>query len=182
MSRSKGRSPLHEAHYTSQLIYVMICVGLPDVPHGGLRFTQLQIFWVRHIGGGHLWHVWRVLLWEDSTTMHWLLHQWEWLERCPNRSRGLREANPDFNYHRKSLLKVNANHADDFQGDWYFHFGGFFIANDTQLDDLIQLQVVMGEKNAEVARSTGLFTHTCLSSAIPSRLSIKSSLIWLHLT
>ena len=27
------------------------------------------------------------------------------------------EASPDFNYHRKSLLKINANHGDDFQGD-----------------------------------------------------------------
>ena len=34
--------------------------------------------------------------------------------RCPIRSRALREASPDFNSHRKSLLKINANHADDF--------------------------------------------------------------------
>ena len=27
------------------------------------------------------------------------------------------EASPDFNYHRKSLLKINANRGDDFQGD-----------------------------------------------------------------
>ena len=33
MSRSKGRSSLHEARYTAQ----MICIGLPYVPHGGLR-------------------------------------------------------------------------------------------------------------------------------------------------
>ena len=37
MSRSKGRSSLHEARYTVQLIYLTICVGLPDVPHGGVR-------------------------------------------------------------------------------------------------------------------------------------------------
>ena len=35
-------------------------------------FTRLQIFCVRHIGGGHLWHVWSVSVCEDSTTMHWL--------------------------------------------------------------------------------------------------------------
>ena len=35
MSKSKGHSSLHEARYTAQLIY-LICVGLPDVPHGGL--------------------------------------------------------------------------------------------------------------------------------------------------
>ena len=37
MSRSKGRSPLHEARNTAQLIYLMICICLPYVPHGGLR-------------------------------------------------------------------------------------------------------------------------------------------------
>ena len=36
MSKSKGHSSLHEARRTAQMIY-MICVGLPDVPHGGLR-------------------------------------------------------------------------------------------------------------------------------------------------
>ena len=36
MSRSKGRSSLHEARYTAQLIYLMICIGLPYVPHGDL--------------------------------------------------------------------------------------------------------------------------------------------------
>ena len=33
---SKGCSSLGEAYYTAQLIYLMIYVGLPDVPHGGL--------------------------------------------------------------------------------------------------------------------------------------------------
>ena len=33
------------------------------------------------------------------------------------RSKALHEASPDFNSHRKSLLKINANHADDFQDD-----------------------------------------------------------------
>ena len=37
MSRSKGRSPLHEARNSAQLIYLMICICLPYVPHGGLR-------------------------------------------------------------------------------------------------------------------------------------------------
>ena len=37
MSRSKGRSSLHEARYTAQLIYLMISIGLPYVHHGGLR-------------------------------------------------------------------------------------------------------------------------------------------------
>ena len=70
--------------------------------------------------------------------------------------------NPDFNSHRNSLLKVTANHADDFQGD--FLLGRFFLPNDTQLnDDLIQLQLLMGEKNADIARSTGLFTHTAVA-------------------
>ena len=36
MSRSKGQSSFHEARHTAQMIY-LICVGLPDVPHGGLR-------------------------------------------------------------------------------------------------------------------------------------------------
>ena len=36
MSKSKGHSSLHEARYTAELIY-LICVGLPDVPHAGLR-------------------------------------------------------------------------------------------------------------------------------------------------
>ena len=38
MSRSKGRSSFYEARCscTAQLIYLMICVGLPYVPHGGL--------------------------------------------------------------------------------------------------------------------------------------------------
>ena len=40
MLRSKGRSSLHEARYTSQLIYLMNCVGLPYVPDGGLRPCQ----------------------------------------------------------------------------------------------------------------------------------------------
>ena len=31
MSRLKGRSSLHEARYTAQLIYLIICVGLPNV-------------------------------------------------------------------------------------------------------------------------------------------------------
>ena len=34
------------------------------------------------------------------------------------------EASSDFNYHRKSLLKINANHGDDFQGDLYFQLRG----------------------------------------------------------
>ena len=37
MSRSKGRSSLHEARYAAQLIYLMICICLPYVPRGGLR-------------------------------------------------------------------------------------------------------------------------------------------------
>ena len=37
MPRSKGRSSLHEARYAEQLIYLMMCIGLPYVPHGGLR-------------------------------------------------------------------------------------------------------------------------------------------------
>ena len=37
MSRSKGSSFLHETRYTAQLIYLMICIGLLYVPHGGLR-------------------------------------------------------------------------------------------------------------------------------------------------
>ena len=37
MSRSKGRSSLHEARYNAQLIYFIICVGLPYVPHEGSR-------------------------------------------------------------------------------------------------------------------------------------------------
>ena len=37
MSRSKGRTSLNEARYTTQLIYLMI--GLPYVPHGGLLIT-----------------------------------------------------------------------------------------------------------------------------------------------
>ena len=47
MSRSKGRASLHEARYTAQLIYLTICVGLPYVPHGGLRpcdVSPLQMF------------------------------------------------------------------------------------------------------------------------------------------
>ena len=45
-----------------------------------------------------------------------------------------------------------------------FQLRGFVLANDTQLnDDLIHLQVLMGEKNAEIAHSTGLFTHTALA-------------------
>ena len=35
MSRSKGRSSLHEARYTAQLVYLMICVGLPFCPMEG---------------------------------------------------------------------------------------------------------------------------------------------------
>ena len=37
MSKSKGRSSFQEERNTAQLIYLMICVGLPCVPHGGLR-------------------------------------------------------------------------------------------------------------------------------------------------
>ena len=40
-----------------------------------------------------------------------------YIRGCHIRSRALPEASPDFNYHRKSLLKINANHADDFEGD-----------------------------------------------------------------
>jgi len=94
-------------------------------------FTRLQIFWVRHIGGGHLWHVWSVSLRENSTLLHWLLHQWYWPGRCPIRSKALREASLDFSYHRKLLLKISANHLDDFQGDWYFQLRGFVLANNT---------------------------------------------------
>ena len=37
MSRSKCRSSLCEVRYAAQLIYLVICVGLPDVPHEGFR-------------------------------------------------------------------------------------------------------------------------------------------------
>ena len=156
---------------TAQLIYLMICVGLPYVPHVCLRprdgihhhcrcssyvwvvpasppnsvtdytiarnvlmyawscvrqwcpysemmacFARLQIFWVVDLYG-----------------MFGVFHYAKILPRCigcyingSDLDDALFEAElflkqaPDFNSHRKSLLKINANHADDFQGDWYF--------------------------------------------------------------
>ena len=56
MSRSKGRSSLHEPRYNAQLIYLMICVGLPYVPHGGLRPCD----------GTHLSHTMMSVFWDDG--------------------------------------------------------------------------------------------------------------------
>jgi len=44
-----------------------------------------------------------------------------------------------------------------------------------EVDDLIHLQVLMGGKNAEVARSTCFFTHTALAYQVQHFLDWVSS-------
>ena len=54
MSRSRGRSSLHEARYAAQLIYLMICICLPYVP----QWRLTSMWW--HLSPLHMffWCVW----------------------------------------------------------------------------------------------------------------------------
>jgi len=69
----------------------------------------------------HLWHVWSVSLCEDC-----YIRDSEWPGQCHIRSRALREASPDFNSHRKSLLKINAIMLTIFKVTDIFQLSGWW--------------------------------------------------------
>jgi len=80
---------------------------------------------------------------------------------------------------RKTLIKVDLNHADDFQDEWYNQLGGFFLADDIPLnDDLIQLQVLLVEKHAEIALSTCLFIYKAIAYQVQYLPDWISSQVW----
>ena len=182
MSRSKGRSSFDKARYTTQLIYLMICVGLPYVPHGGLRPCDEMYHHCRC--SFDVWGVpasppkpcYRLYQSEKRSNVRMQLSQtmmhvfWDdgMFHTVANIGGG----------HLRHVWSISLCEDSTNAMRRFFHYA-MILANDTQFnDDLVHLQVRIGGKNAEIARSTGHFTHSALAYQVQHFPDWVSSQVW----